>query len=252
MTPPKHRVASSVSHPALQDLAAYSEKRLSKFQREFVRSHLVACDRCASVVLDLAEATDFDLKSSAVTTDVSDSWKQLRKALDEEGLWHSPRRKVDPWNVRWRRLALAASLAAVTLAGTSAWLWHRSSVWMAPQVDPPWLSLAPLGEVRSGTREALPELALSPGARGWISFVYPSANEYSEIRVQFFREPDAILAWWWSGPQPEDPRILRLELTLRELPLGTYRVELAGRRVVDGPWDALARYSLRVVAPARP
>ncbi len=247
MTTVDDRIDASGNHPALEDLAAYSEGRLPAEEAGRIRSHIVDCSDCAGVVLDLSEASDLDSSSApAAANDLDRSWAGLREAIDEQALWPTSRDEPVRASTGWKALALAASVATVVFAGMGMWLWQQSSARIPSQVDPPWVSLAPVGDLRSGGPETRQTLELAPGVRGWISLAFSAPETVANLRVRFFTESGSTPVWSWSGPRPEDSRILRMELTSQEVSAGDYRVELDGVGNAADPWVLLAEYDLRV------
>lgn len=247
MTLDESREAFSSRHPRLEDLAAYYEGRLPAEENDLIRSHLVACSGCASVVLDLSAAADLDAVPAVSSPESARSWQELREAIDEQNLWPRARRAAaDRWR-GWKTLAMAASVAAVISTGSSLWLWQQSSSRIVSQVDPPWVGLAPAEDLRSSGPDIRQELVLPPGVRGWISLAYSAPDTIVRVRVRFFRASGSIATWDWSGARPEDSRILRMELTAQELAPGDYRIELDGRAKPEDPWTPVARYFLRIV-----
>ena len=247
MTQDEYRIDSSDEHPTLESLAAYQEGELPLGEADDIRSHLVRCADCASVVLDLSESSELDSDAAPATVEeLSDSWKRLREALDEDGTWSSKRIDFVSKESRWKALAVAASLAAVLLGGTSSWLWYQSKTHLLPQVDPPWISLVPEGDLRSSGPAIPQELVLTPGVRGWVSLAFSAPETVAFLQVQFFPRSGISTVWSWSGPRPKDPRVLRMEVTSRELSPGDYRIELDGRSDFDGTWTTIARYHLLV------
>ncbi len=247
MTTNERKGTLAAGHLLLEDLAAYHEGHLPAEENDRIRSHLIECGDCADVVLDVAAAAGLESVPATFPAEIADSWDRLRDAVDKEGLWQRARVASIGQSNGWKALALAASVAAVLFAGSSLWLWRQSSLRIPPQVDPPWVGLASAEDLRSGEAEVRQVLRLSPGTRGWISFAYKAPDSVISLQVRFFPDSESMAVWEWSGPRPEDPRILRMELTSRDLNSGSYRIELDGRARSEDDWILVARYSLEIV-----
>ncbi len=254
------------SHPRPELLAAYSEERLSETEMDEVREHLAACPACADVVLDLLELELNELEEAdePLPLERERSWRNVRESLREAGLVETalpaaipaPATAPAPLPFRpaatapyWRPLALAASLALALMATWTFSLQRQLGAARAPRVDPPLASLMPLHVLRTGEPEKAERLTLLPGERGWLVLTHTERERPARTRLRF-RRPGQDAVVWETEARPTDPRSIRLELTLDQVPPGSYEVELAafeqGER--GGSWRTFATYRLDVAA----
>ncbi len=236
----------SVRHPSPEQLAAYHDDQLSSEDEEAIRQHLVDCEDCAAIVLQLAA----DSESPAVPGDeVSDfevaaAWRRQRVRLLEGGALPAGEVAKTPAALR-RAWATAASLAFLTLA-LSLWIGSlRQTVQelREPQINPPVLNLEPVGTVRD-VASPVPAIELSAGvSRGWLILNLVEDPQAPSYRVEFMAS-DGRSVWVREGLQKSEANNFRLELTGDLLPPGQYRVVLSARREMRH--ELIAEYSLRI------
>ena len=239
----------SVRHPSSEELAAYHDDQLSSEREEEIRQHLVHCDDCAAIVLQLAADSESPAEPGDEVSDfeVAAAWRRQRVRLLEHGALPGAEVARTPPALR-RAWATAASLAFLTLA-SSLWIANlRQTVQelRTPQINPPVVNLEPLGSVRDPA-SPVPVVELSAGAsRGWLILNLTEDSDYSSYRVEFVTS-DGRTVWVRDGLQKSEAGNFRLELTKEILPPADYRIGLAG--LSEGRYEPVAEYSLRISEP---
>ncbi|MCP4661121.1 MAG: hypothetical protein GY856_37440, partial [bacterium] len=220
-------------------------EKLSSDEDETIREHLVHCDECAALVLELAALSESSAEPASEVSafEVAAACRRQRPRLLEElgsGTAKAP-------SARWA-WATAASLALATMA-LGLWvatLRQTVEELREPQVNPPVLNLEPVGAVRDPAN-AVPVMELVPGAsRGWLILNPAEDPGCSSYRVEFIAS-DGRSLWTRAGFERSEAGNFRLELPRALLPAGEYRVLLSGLR--DGRQEPIDEYRLRISYP---
>lgn len=229
----------SAGHPTPEALADYLEDRLLSEDDERVQAHLVGCEQCSALLLELDS-----LKSSMAEGEVAEfataaAWRSQRERLfgnqiarggSAGGVW-----------------MLAASLAVVTV-GLAFWIAvQRATIseLRAPQVELPIANLEPTGSVRDvGEASAV---VLSPRTARWVlilNLIDDTAR--SSCRLEFL-DPEGRVVASLNGLDQSSRGGFRLSLPRDFLPPGVYRIRLSGAD--GGETEVIEEYVLRIKAP---
>ncbi len=247
-------------HPAPEQLAAYHDDQLSSEREQAIRQHLVHCEDCAAIVLQLAADADSPAEPDAEVSDfeVAAAWRRQRVRLLEHGALPAAEGVRTPPALRlaW---ATAAALALVILPLSLRVGSLRQTVreLREPQINPPVLNLEPVGTVRD-VAVPVPAIELSSGfSRGWLILNLVEDPQALSYRVEFITS-DGRTAWAREGLRKSEAGNFRLELTGDFLLPGQYRVLLSGLREERGDYPPrssrgddmlIAEYSLRIGRP---
>ena len=234
-------------HPPPEDLLAYHEGWLTEPESESIRHHLVACPRCAGLVLDLARFPEIEPSAPAhqlSDADIQQRLQAFRTRLRESGelapdpvegaqgaLDRPTRRREHSWPRAWTVSLLAATLG---LAVWGVTLRQRLVELSQPAVRVAVSDLEPQAII--GDRAATaPESTEVPAwaERTLLILNLFEPRSYSSYQVEIFRQDAA------GGPRVWSSRELRrspngsfvLEIPRSFLPAGSYRIELSG---IDG------------------
>lgn len=247
----------STPHPLPEALLAYHQGQLSPEESEEMREHLVLCESCSDLVLDLGsfpEIEPVDPASQASEDAVTDRrWESLRTRLRGEG-------GGGPAPGRARRKpsrhalfllppvsgALAAGLAAVSL-GLAFWglsLHQRLAELSRPAVRIAVSSLVPR-ETAAARDEGGAEPASFPAWADRLLLILNlfEPRSYSAYQVEIFDALEGGRSIWRSGDlRRSHDGNFAFEVPRSFLPAGAYRIELSG---LDGSRrDRLAVYNL--------
>ncbi len=229
-------------HPAPEELAAYHDGRLPPERDAAVREHLVSCEGCGAIVLELATLGEEPEEPARGTADfaAAAAWRRQRRRLREHQLLPAAGPRIH------RAWLVAAALALVSL-GLGSWVTSLKQTvdeLRRPQVDPPLVSLSPLGAERDPA--AAPDsVTLPPGARAWLILNLAGNVELAAYRADFV-DSDGHMLWMLEGLRGTRAGSLRLELP-GDLSAGEVRILLSGP---GGPEpEPIAEYRLRIVRP---
>jgi hypothetical protein len=229
-------------HPSPEELSAYQANELSKEEDRRILDHLVICQHCTELLVDLEEFLKPPAVIAAPAADFEApvDWRVLKDPLGP------------PLRTPWRKtflFPLAASLiGTLTLLGLSSWrvlnlqreaadLRSQMAELRQPVVSPPLISLR-------STRGETFEL---PVDRTVLLRFFTSAPDlYAEFRLQILDGDGKVL---WSNTLKRDAHgDLSLVLVQGSLPPGTYVFRLAGLQ--GGRAEALEDYPVRVISRA--
>jgi len=219
------------SHPAPEELADYLEGRLSAGAEEEIGSHLLDCEDCSALLLELD-----GLKRETPETVVADfetaaAWRHQRARLfgDASTSWFGVR-------------ALAASLALVSL-GLGVWivaLERRLERLRAPQLEVPIANLEPLGSMRDPG--SLTSVAIPADAIRWVLILNLIEDSEAQVYRLEMTDSEGRRVTAQDGLRKSPTGGFRLSLPRDFVPPGVYRIRLA-----DGRDDrTIEEYSLRI------
>ncbi len=221
----------NTTHPSLEELAAYREGVLLEARAESLRSHLVDCDACAELILELA-----DSEAEAPEVELSEfqraaAWRRQRERLVEASvLPPATPRPVEtsaplPVARRWWRASSPiwgwAAAVLVTFVSTLSITSLRDQIQRLeePQLDPSLVNLEPLGAVREMKASAATLELPTETSRGWV-ILYPApAEDYPTYRIEL------------RGEQQH----LRILDRVPRSPTGNFRLEVSRRLLTPGP-----------------
>jgi hypothetical protein len=234
-----------------------------------MREHLVECDECRQVVLDMESFEDDLLGAPEPKSEsLDEQWTAFQErlqppSLKTEGLAELPprcdvpasaprleRRKrpaaASPWAGQW---ALAATVMLSLGLGTLVTFQHSQlqeslQQSQAPRPNPIIVQLVPEGSpgLRGASSQVLP---ISPSVSGlMVILAAPDARPFPEYRAEIFRQGTDKPLYSVEGLQPQEGGLL--QLFLPSLPAATYRFELFG--LEEGEEKLLGTYPLRLEA----
>ena len=228
-------------HPTPQELADYHEDRLPAANDEKVRDHLVDCEDCSSLLLELAALKGTSGTTAAGVDDLATAaaWRRLRTRLFGGKAASSV---SSPW--AWRMAALLA-VATLGLGLWAAGLYRTVAELRAPQLELPIANLEPSGSMRAADAPA--SLELSPGAARWVLILNLIDDEdYPSYRLEIVGSDGRSLKTQ-EGLHKSSQGDFRLSLPRDFLPPGGYRVLLSGVR--GGKAELIEEYALRIEEP---
>lgn len=215
------------AHPTPEELSAYHAQELSPADDLRVREHVVACQECADLVLDLQALYDAGIAEPSSVADLEQAaaWRDLRERMGFEPGKTSPlpSRSVSRgfFASALGGYSIAAALLAVAVGLT---VWNVSLVRESrePRSIPIVRTFEESGSLRAGG-EPLERPLVLPAL---IILILPTEIPDQPYRVDFIRE---------GGIHPESSRELsaqgtELKILLPEgmLPAGRYEVRVAG------------------------
>ena len=226
--------ARSSSHPTAEELMSYDEGRLSAEEAERVQGHLVACDGCRALLLDLANLEGLaPAPGSAGSSDAeaTAAFAALRSRLSAE----PPQARGVPWSPFSLShpfpLALAASLlACIGLGALAVSAYHQAARPARPQLNDTIVDLFqdPLrsSDPRAATLTPPRSVVLPPGASQLTLILHlAGAGPEEELGVQI-ETRDGKVVWKGHGLAVTPERTSTLSLDRRFLPAGEYRIVL--------------------------
>ncbi|HSS49495.1 MAG TPA: zf-HC2 domain-containing protein [Thermoanaerobaculia bacterium] len=240
-----------------EDLLAYHQGQLSPEENEKVREHLVLCDRCSALVLDLASFPEIEPLGSAGEAPEDAvfvrRWESLRARLQGEGDLRPtpPQERGKPLRRIFFLLpsvpgALAAGLAVVSL-GLAFWtfsLHQRLTDLSQPAVRVAVSSLVPRETAAARDGERAEHTSLP----AWTDRILLILNlfeprTYSAYQVQIFNALEGGKEIWSSRDlRRASDGNFAVEVPRSLLSGGAYRIELSG--LAGGRRDRLAVYNL--------
>lgn len=230
-------------HPPLEDLAAYHDGRLPPGRDADIREHIVQCDACIAIVLELG-SLDAEEEPAAEEGElaIAAAWHSVRERLRAESLLAPAERRHTP-----RPISLLAAALAVVSLGLAGWVFTLKQdldELAQPQVNPPLVSLAPLGALRDPPAEHPVVELPGRGERIWLILNSSEDVDYSNFRVRCFL-PEGRLLWTLDGLHRTPAGNFRIELPARMLPPGDLHLFLSGTR--GSEQIPLAEYRLHIV-----
>lgn len=214
------------SHPDLDRWIAYHGGELLESEEDQLRSHLVSCRACVSLVLDLESFNEPTCADDGSCADVrvsefetASAWRAMKSALPASAI---PPRVAQPRYAARRHLALAASL----IFGVVGWsLWsveHREH--SRPQLNLAIHDLEPNRATRSGGDPNLTEVR----NHEFSALVMLPSKSFATYEVTILDSQDQPV-WGSEGllPHPE-LGTLTLGLPPGSLEPGDFRLRLRG------------------------
>ncbi len=237
-------------HPGVEEWIAYHGRTLATGEEERLRSHLVTCPECVTLLLDV-EA--FERPHGEDPDQVSElervaAWRSFQGALRRQEIREESsagKPPATPWS---QRMAIAASLL-VAILGLSAWmagqransgLRARLDALSAPQANAVIVDLYQEPTRRSGGETAT-EVPL--GSPATLVLYLSEPQEYADYEVDILDEREETV--WSSRGLELDPDFLTVTLALPggSLPGGEYRIRLygvgAGEKVLLGDYPPI-------------
>lgn len=231
-------------HPTAEELAAYHADQLPPVEDAALREHLVRCEECSALVLELAELSESSAKAATENTE-----------FEAAAAWRRQRPRI---------LAALRSAAPTTITASARWAWAAAAclalvsltlgIWVTdlretvddlrgPRINPPLVNLEPQGAVRHPPA-AVPTMELSDAApRGWLILNAVEDSTYPSYRIELIAV-DGLTRWSAEKLRRSEAGNFRLELTRETVPAGRYRILLSGQR--DGRTEPIAEFQLRI------
>lgn len=236
----RRRRAAPDRHPAPQELVDYHENRQPPAKDEAIREHLVDCEECSSLLLELEglKGTGGPTGTNVSAFETAAAWRRLRARLFGKER-HAPSRWA--WG-----MAAAFALTSLGLGVWTAALHRTVAELRAPQLDLPIVGLEPVSSVRAA--EDLTEVALDATAVRWGLILHlVGGPEYPSYKLEFLASGGRLLSTQ-SGLRRSAKGDFRLSLPRDFLPPGEYRILLYGAR--GDATELIEEYALRIVQPS--
>lgn len=237
-------------HPDVDAWIAYYEGELAAVEEDRLRSHLVRCPACVSLVLDL-EAFAGGAGEELSEFERAAAWHSMRAVLDRD---EKPRQAAAEVGRRRgaRRLAVPAALAASLVAGVlglALWQAQRTAAELEatvaalsePQVNVPIRDLYPDTATRGGGAARPAEVP--PAAFFTLVLNLEEPRDYPGYEVEVLDAAGHAL-WTGSGLEMSSYGTFTLGLARDFLTPGEYRVRLYG--VTGDARELLQDYPVRI------
>jgi hypothetical protein len=224
-------------HPSPEDLAAYRAGSLGPDFEQEIRNHLVVCQECQELLLELAT-----LETSPTPTDGEVSELELEAAWRKQEQRLFPRQRLDL--SRFGGWAAAAGLSFVVgiLGYEVREHWGQTANFY--DVDLPRV-IADERDERSVAGEP-PVLQLAPGQPGLVLLLLRNGLSHTSFRAELFSEEKRSLLVRSGLSGQEDLLVIQIPPAL--LPEGKILVTVSGRNA-DGDYEIVEDYSFRVQHP---
>lgn len=210
-------------HPAVEVWRDYREKRLPEDQEDALQDHLVGCDWCQELVLDLVRGEDEGENLASLETPAS--WRRLRSRLEKEGVL--PGKGLPIW-IGW---AAAACFAAFLAAVGDDWAVRRR------HQQPIVFEETETGEPRGAKRGPDEVILLSRGRSAAISLKVREDLPAGDYVVEFITPDEKrvkpSVSWRYDGGGGD------LTIGFPTLPKGPFEV-----RIVEPGGQVRAAYSV--------
>lgn len=248
----RRQPSSSRFHPGDEDLAAYAEGGLAEERRAEVQEHLLTCEECGRLVLDLTAALA-EPEPGLSAQEIDESWQRFRPRLAAaarpQGAVAAPpiapaatfvkpekRRWTDD---RWRALAAALVVAFLGSGLLNVWQWKKGEAGAARVISRtytlrPTRGAADTLEEKSGHSDLLLKIDVSDDYAG------PQPG-FVELRR------DGGLAW--SGEAGFEAPYLLASIPESRLRPGRYEVVVLPGK---GGGEPLTRYPLDIAPLSSP
>ena len=211
-------------------LSAYHDDQLPPEKDREIQEHFVDCAECPELMLDLDRFTR-PAAVEAAQGDLSDTWvdmawRRLRVRITVEA---PPARSV----LRWLRSPLLAWSLTMLLIPCAVGLWLRAGELAeemrgleAPQLNPPWCTVAPLSALRGPSPPS--ELAVPAGARRFLLVFHASSLATDrEYRLEI-RNGHGEGIWEQRGLRKSVEGTFVVTLSRSFLPAGLYLFRVIG------------------------
>ena len=222
-------------HPSVEDLVGYRAGALEPVREEAVRDHLVACQECSELLLELANLEDTaGLADTASELEIEAAWKRQRGRLFPSRSY----RGLYPWQLGgW---AAAACLALVTgFLGFKLRELHQESARLYSG------DLSRVIVEQQGTRRLqgdLPVLELGSGKAGLVLVLLHADTPFESFRAELVSPDGRALLVLEGLSLAED--LLLIPIKPHQLPPGRIRVVVSGLR--EGQYEPVEDYDLQV------
>lgn len=202
-------------HPTPEQLVSYREGKLGAAQEQGVRSHLVTCQECGDLLLDLAALETSEQPTPEVSElETRKAWKKQRQRLRLERWW-------EPWAVGWW-VAAAMCLLSAGLWSRMQILDHRLRAVYSEDVSRVLVD----GNSERGSRQEAPELVLRGNRPGLVLLLLPPHGLSPPFEATFYDEEGTQLVLRTNLTDAED--LLVIPVDRGQLPEGKIRVEVHG------------------------
>lgn len=217
-------------HPSAEDLVRYREGTLEERREVEVKDHLVTCDECAGLLLDLVDLEGVDGMALASEAEVENAWRRQRRRLF--GVPKSGWRTMAGW-------AAAAALAGVAFVQSLAVQEMRRELQALYEQDVPRV-VAVERLQRAG--EKLPLLRLPDDSPALLLLLLRDDETSATFRADLYSEDGQLLMVREGLSLDED--VLVLQVAPGVLPSGVLRVTVSSGD--SGETRAPRDYLLRV------
>ena len=210
-------------HPSVDELSLYRAGELSAQRETQVRYHLAECRECAEEILDQAALDDLDDAPMLDDIELEAAWRRQRRRLLPED-----ESRVPPSRMHRRRFgAIAASLAVAVLGVWLGLMQMKLASLRAPEVNPPRVSLDPIGSIRQSV-ERIEVLEVGKEAKRCLLVLNPSRRlEEARHRVELRSEDGRVL--WSVEVVPNEAGAVVLLLDRGQVPPGKHQLVLSAR-----------------------
>ncbi len=256
--------SDSEGHPSPERLAAYHAGRLSAQEDATLREHLLLCDDCPALLLDLEELfeprfRDLDLSEAKLTA----AWRDLRARLMPDSGRSTPGgstpsiwKRLISWFSTVPRPVYAAATGLLLLA-TVALSVQQSLGRIQPTANTAIFALSAPVRTRSPEPVAIQAIVFPPGHDAVVlrpEIELPPEAErrhgrYEEFEARFL-DPSSHVVTSVEGLRREgESNILVFTLPRRSLKPGRYELRLFGSSAGQAPAYPAGEYQVEIFHP---
>jgi anti-sigma factor RsiW len=196
----RRRPSLSRFHPGEEELATYAEGGLAEARRGEIQEHLLTCDECGGLVLELTAALA-EPEPEVSAEEIEAGWRRLRPRLSEAGLptaapeGPNPATPlVAPAKVRrrsgdgWRALAAALVVALLGSGTLNVWQWKEAE--SSREIRPVrWASLS----VMRSSAPVDATLEADDGSGGTVAFrIRGNPDDVASVRFELRRKGSLV------------------------------------------------------------
>ena len=223
-------------HVSVEDLMAYRAETSDSESQEKVQGHLVVCEECSELLLDLAQLEDTGGAVDGVSVfETRAAWKR-----QSERLFPDRRRRRSRL---WQRGGWAAAACMALVVGALGFELRerrQAEAWFYAQ-DLPRVIVEEQGRRSQPAR--LPVLTLEPGQPGLVILLLDRDLPFTSFRAELLSETGRSLLIRESLSAAEELLLIQVHPGL--LPSGKIRVLISGLR--EDQSELVNEYVLRVV-----
>lgn len=234
----------AAGHPSDEELVDYEAGELDPEDYRRVQDHLVACEPCARLVLELShlEPRGLDGEDSISEHELAQSLRRMRTRLSAQPSLRAASQPAKAGGIPHWYKAVAAGLSVAVL-GLAGWVGLLLSHRGGPEINAYVWNLNDTG-TRGGFEES--DLVEVPaGSNAVTLLLYASklgeqgAPEYDGFRIEI---AGAGRTWSRDGLLVVGSGSFSLTLPKDDFPAGAYNVRILGTR--QGQQEALATYTI--------